>query len=71
MLTPPHIHIPLLHVFDNTSRYGCHKDYYGGHNKYHYDTVLAYPLCWGSSCGYFSGTLTANSWKFSATYDLS
>jgi hypothetical protein len=39
---------------NNFEIYGCHKDYYAGHNKYTYDTVLAFPVCWGMSCGFFT-----------------
>jgi len=38
----------------NFEVYGCHKDFFAGHNKYTYDSVLAYPVCWGNACGFFT-----------------
>jgi len=39
---------------NNFEIYGCHKDYYAGHNKYTYDSVLAFPTCWGRGCAFFT-----------------
>lgn len=39
---------------NNFEIYGCHKDYYAGHNKFTYDSVLAYPVCWGRGCAFFT-----------------
>jgi len=38
--------------YNNFEVYGCHKDYFAGHNKYTYDSVLVYPNCWGYGCGF-------------------
>jgi hypothetical protein len=39
---------------NNFEIYGCHKDYFAGHNKYTYDTVLAFPTCWDRGCAFFT-----------------
>jgi len=40
--------------YNNFEVYGCHKDYYAGHDKHTFNSVLAYPSCWGFSCGFFT-----------------
>eukprot|EP01111_Echinosteliopsis_oligospora_P012301 TRINITY_DN4197_c0_g1_i1.p1 TRINITY_DN4197_c0_g1~~TRINITY_DN4197_c0_g1_i1.p1 ORF type:complete len:808 (-),score=212.17 TRINITY_DN4197_c0_g1_i1:52-2475(-) len=40
--------------YNNFEVYGCHKDYFAGHNKFTFDTVLAFPVCWGYSCAFYT-----------------
>jgi hypothetical protein len=38
--------------YNNFEVYGCHKDYFAGHNKYTYNSLLVLPTCWGFGCGF-------------------
>jgi len=40
--------------YNNFEVYGCHKDYFAGHNKFTYQSVLVFPKCWGRSCGFYT-----------------